>query len=153
MKGIEETIELARELHSGQVDKGGRPYVEHVIRVWMRLVARWPSISMDAQHAALLHDSMEDCGVTADRLRALGYSERTIRIVELLSSNQPMYAGMTYQQKIEAIAGSGDYDAIKVKLADNSDNSDPSRPLPPDMQGIGKRYARARETLERGLAA
>ena len=34
-----EAYQLAAQLHTGQVDKAGRPYIEHLTRVFLRVQA------------------------------------------------------------------------------------------------------------------
>lgn len=53
---VERAKELAHRAHAGQVDKAGRPYIEHVARV-AAAVADDPL----AEAVAWLHDVLEDC--------------------------------------------------------------------------------------------
>ena len=76
-----DTIELMRKAHEGQMDKSGRPYYLHPMRVAMRLM----QCSGVERHAALLHDVVEDTSVTLSDLRVLGYSEEIVELVDLLS--------------------------------------------------------------------
>lgn len=85
MPTIEETQAWVHDLHHGQTDKAGQPYVDHVLRVHSRLLSLFPDASADVEHAALLHDAIEDCDVTADNLRRRGYSDAKIRIVEAVT--------------------------------------------------------------------
>ncbi|HET6493842.1 MAG TPA: guanosine-3',5'-bis(diphosphate) 3'-pyrophosphohydrolase, partial [Thermoleophilia bacterium] len=104
------------------------------------------------RHAALLHDVIEDTDETAESLLAMGYSERTVKIVSLVSRDKS--DGKTYHEFIESIAESDETGAILVKLADLAHNSDPERlaQLPPDKAaGLGKRYAKATTTLTAAL--
>jgi (p)ppGpp synthase/HD superfamily hydrolase len=52
--------ELAAQIHEGQTDKAGRPYIERCERVARNLMRRWPEASKDEIQAALLHDVIED---------------------------------------------------------------------------------------------
>lgn len=142
----EKTIELIRRVHAGQVDKGGQPYHLHPIAVAELLP---PESDEDEYLAALLHDVLEDTDVTESDLRNLGYSEKTIDIVKLLT--RP--SGVTYLDWIRQIAESGNQGAIRVKLADNAHNSDPIRiaQLPPEQRSIAKRYARSMRILRDAL--
>lgn len=153
MPTIEETKLWVGDLHYGQTDKAGRPYVEHVLRVHERLRALFPDVSIDAEHAALLHDTIEDCEVTADDLRQRGYSEETIRIVEAVT--KPKDSAQSYADRIEHLAASGLAGALQVKIADLSDNSDPSRlaMLPADQAAsLGHRYRSAIDRLRAVLS-
>lgn len=144
---IAETKTYVRELFAGVTDKGGKPYHEHCERVMKFLPS---SATDDERHAALLHDVIEDTPTTADDLRRMGYSERTVWLVERLTRPVP---GI-YVDYIRSISASGDEGLIRIKMADNADNSDPARiaVLPPEQRDIVKRYARARRILEAGLA-
>ena len=139
---------LVEELFDGVTDKGGKPYVEHCIRVAEKLPHDAPE---DAVCAALLHDVIEDCpGYNAVKLLALGFSERTVSLVQNLSRPP----GLTYMDWVCEIAASGDEWLIRIKLADNADNSDTARiaVLPPEQRGIIRRYERARAVLRHGLS-
>ena len=46
--------------------------------------------SEDIQYAGLLHDIIEDGGYTLDKLRELGYSERTVELVDLATFDLEM---------------------------------------------------------------
>lgn len=104
-----------------------------------------PESDEDEYLAALLHDVLEDTEFTETDLCDLGYSEKTIGIVKLLT--RP--AGVTYLDWIRQIAASGNEGAIRVKLADNTHNSDPDRlaQLPSEQRSIAKRYERSMRIL------
>jgi (p)ppGpp synthase/HD superfamily hydrolase len=134
----EKTIEFIKRAHAGQVDKAGQPYHLHPMAVAELLP---PDSDEDEYLAALLHDVLEDTEITETDLCDLGYSEKTIGIVKLLT--RP--AGVSYLDWIRQIAASGNEGAIRVKLADNIHNSDPDRlaQLPPEQRSIAKRYERS----------
>jgi (p)ppGpp synthase/HD superfamily hydrolase len=144
---IEAARQLMRFMFDRIVDKGGNPYSEHCDRVEQRL-PDW--VTEDARCAALLHDIIEDTPVTADDLRADGFSDRTVWLVEKLSRRPE---DGTYIEWIKAIAATGDAELIAIKLSDNIDNSDPDRiaALPPEQRDIVRRYERARRILEPAL--
>src|SRR5574343_341414 len=62
IKRIREAYKFADEAHLGQFRASGEPYITHPIAV-AGICAEW---RLDAQAimAALMHDAMEDCGVT-----------------------------------------------------------------------------------------
>ncbi len=97
------------------------------------------------RYIALLHDVLEDTDVTAGMLLERGYSERVVRIVQMLS--RPV--GITYMDWIARLKATGDDEVIAIKLADNADNFDPSRIacLPETERGIARRYEQARAIL------
>ncbi len=144
MPTLEETKTWVRQLHAGQTDKAGKPYVDHVLRVHLRLISLFPDATQDTEHAALLHDAIEDCDVDADALRQRGYSDETIRIVEAVT--KPSGGAQTYAQRMDHLAQSGPIGALQVKIADLSDNSDPLRlsSLPrAQAMSLKKRYENA----------
>lgn len=145
MPTIADTIAYIKKAHAGQMTKGGEPYWTHPVAVANLLPA---SATDDERHAALLHDVIEDCGVTADDLRAAGYSERTVGLVTALS--RPEGDGRpTYMEWIRSIAASGDRGLMTIKLADNEHNSDPERvaKLPFEERDIVQRYVRSMAVL------
>ena len=66
MKRILEAFRFADEKHLGQIRKSGEPYISHPLAV-AEICADW---KLDAQAimAALLHDVVEDQGVTLEEL-------------------------------------------------------------------------------------
>jgi (p)ppGpp synthase/HD superfamily hydrolase len=145
---LADTFAFMKEAHHGQLDKSGKPYWQHPLRVMYRLGEHATEAE---RHAALLHDVIEDCPVTYDDLRARGYSEEVIEIVRLVSKDPR--DGMTYRQWTTAIAESGNVQAMRVKLADLADNMSPARlkSLPPEMRGIDRRYRMAWEIVAKHL--
>jgi (p)ppGpp synthase/HD superfamily hydrolase len=143
---IGDSIEIMRKAHEGQVDKSGRPYYLHPLRVAMRLAQCTPA----ERHAALLHDVVEDTLVELDDLKSMGYSEEVLHLVDLLTRRKP--GGETHNQYIDRIVQSRNPKALRVKLADLLDNMSPARTrdLPPDDRGMKHRFAR---DLERIVAA
>lgn len=139
---VEAAIVFAALKHQGQKDKGGKPYILHPLRV---MLAMMPDET--AMKAAVLHDVIEDCGVTAFELRQLGFSDEVVEIVELLSRpgkdapNRP-----THREYVQAIIDSGNTRAIEVKFQDTRDNLNRVHELPPEEKGLGKRYA---ETIDK----
>lgn len=142
MPTIDETIAFVRSAFSGVTDLSGVPFAEHCIRVMRYLPA---DATDDERHAALLHDVLEDLPVTTADLRDMGYSERTVWLVEQLTRLR----SETYMDFIRRIKATGDAGLIAIKLADIADNSDPERiaALPEAERGIVRRYDRARRAL------
>lgn len=146
-----EALEFAKILHHGQVDKAGAPYWMHLERVAHRLVERFPDATKAQLQAALLHDAMEDAGVTADDLRGAGIEEDAIVAIQLVSRN--LDPDGPYLDWIRRIVASGNVTAIRVKLVDNLDNSDPVRvaALAAGPRMVAEKYAPARAILEQAL--
>lgn len=134
--------ELARSAHTGQTDKLGAAYVDHVHAVGSGLIDFDDTI----QVAGFLHDIVEDTGHTLDSLRSLGVSERSLAIIERVLRN--LHPDMSYAEGIAHVSESED--AALVKISDNVHNSHPDRVRalveatgePPAM-----RYAEARPIL------
>ncbi|MFH5836500.1 HD domain-containing protein [Proteiniclasticum sp. C24MP] len=112
---FERALILAAGMHAGQKDKGGQPYVMHVIRVMMELE------EMELKVAALLHDLLEDTDLSAEELLSYGFSEDLIGIVRILSRD-PKEPYMDYIKDL-----AGDERAIKIKLSDLKDNQNRTR--------------------------
>lgn len=133
-------------------DKGGSAYIEHPLRVMKRVREE----GTDAMIAAVLHDVIEDAGISADELRVRGFPETAIRAVETVTK-RPEERGTDAGDAAfsERIATSGSRLAIVVKLADLADNADLSRlgrkPTDEDLARTRK-YDRARHLLEGALA-
>ena len=102
------------EWHFGQFDKGGNPYILHPLKVMYYLKTE----DEELQCIALLHDTVEDCGITYQQLRELGFSERVIAGVRGMTK----LPGETYDEAMARI--SSNKDSIKVKLCDLRHNSD-----------------------------
>ncbi len=133
---------LARWMHRDQVDKSGRPYVEHLERVVAMVEG-----DDDAQAAAWLHDILEDTRLTSRALGRLGFSEEIIDAVKLLTHYK---SDRTYMQHIEGILNPnrlGSEIAIEVKIADLRDNLSPERRHTND-ESLRRRYEQALEILE-----
>ncbi|TFV56380.1 HD domain-containing protein [Mycobacterium sp. PS03-16] len=107
--------EIAEKAHQGQLDKIGRPYIDHPRRVAARLD------TADAKAAALLHDVIEDSELTAADLRAEGIPRRVVDAVVLLTRCADVPDAVYYRRIL------GDELAHVVKLADLADNTDPRR--------------------------
>jgi GTP diphosphokinase / guanosine-3',5'-bis(diphosphate) 3'-diphosphatase len=79
MSTLERAIAIASGAHAGQVDKAGQPYILHPLRVMLRIASEAERI------AEVLHDVMEDSGVTLELLRAEGFSSEIISAVDALT--------------------------------------------------------------------
>lgn len=111
---FEDALKFAINAHSGQLDKGWTPYIQHLLGVWSRV----REASLKTQIVALLHDTIEDTTVTYEQI-AEQFGVDVADSIDLLSHNK----GLKYEVYIENIARSGDRSAILVKLADLADNS------------------------------
>jgi len=134
---LEEAIMLATDLHRGQVDKGGQPYILHPLRVMQTVKGGNERI------AAVLHDTMEDCGLAWATI-AKRFGNDVADAVYALSRGEEE----TYEAFIERCAQNPI--ARAVKLADIADNMDMTRlgrePTAHDASRLS-RYSAARAVL------
>lgn len=115
MSTLERAIALAAIAHEGQIDKAGAPYILHVLRVMLRLT------TPEERMAAALHDVVEDCGWTLDRLRAEGFPEEVIAGIDAVTRrDSESYEEFVLRAKAHPIGR-------RVKMADLEDNSDVTR--------------------------
>jgi tRNA nucleotidyltransferase (CCA-adding enzyme) len=106
---------IASRAHAGQVDKSGRPYMEHV-----RAVA--DSVKPEARPVAFMHDALEDTQMAPQDLEGV-LEPHEIEAVKLLT--RPKGDGMSYDAYIEKIAtapGPAGELAREVKAADLNHN-------------------------------
>jgi (p)ppGpp synthase/HD superfamily hydrolase len=105
---------LATNSHDGQVDKGGKPYIMHCLKVMHYLKCE----DEELMCIALGHDLVEDTNVTYHQLNEAGFSERVIQGIYSLTKQR----GQTYDEyKRQVFANK---DAMRVKLCDLRHNSD-----------------------------
>jgi len=77
---LDKAIKIAVEAHTGQVDKGGNPYILHPLRVLLSLN------SEEERIVGVLHDVVEDYeGWTWERLREQGCSDEIIEALKSVS--------------------------------------------------------------------
>jgi (p)ppGpp synthase/HD superfamily hydrolase len=77
---------FARDAHRGQRRKfGGGPYIDHPGRVAAQATLL-DELAAEDVAAAWLHDVIEDCGVTAEDLRAAGFPDQTVDLVVELTN-------------------------------------------------------------------
>lgn len=114
-----DAYKLAATLHGGQTDKAGRPYIEHLSRVFVSVMERGGS--RDQKIAALLHDAIEDGCATAASLVEAQVPATVVRLVTVLTrlpnEDYRAYLGRVVQAP----------DAILVKQCDVEDNLDEER--------------------------
>ncbi|MBL8500639.1 MAG: HD domain-containing protein [Nitrosomonas sp.] len=149
------TVALIKQLHAGQTDQTGKPYANHPQRVAHNVRRLFPDCSDDVVMAALLHDVIEDCGVSEDDLRQKNYSPACIEIVSLVTKNPD--DKRNYEEVIDDLLASGNKEAMMVKIADNMDNLHPRRVHelnqidPEKALRLGERYRRSIKKLAGAL--
>jgi (p)ppGpp synthase/HD superfamily hydrolase len=115
MSILDAAIALASRVHAGQVDKAGKPYILHPLRLMMKFDG------LEEQLVSLLHDVVEDGDVTLDELRKLGIPEAAVTAIDCLTKRE----GEFYEQFIARIRPNPL--ATQVKIADIHDNLDLTR--------------------------
>ena len=113
MGTLERAIEIARQAHSGQLDKAGNDYISHPLRVMAM------GQSTDEKIVGVLHDVVEDSAWTFEQLAAEGFAPHIIealRCVTRLSDSEP-YDKFIARVKENPLA-------TAVKLNDLADNMD-----------------------------
>ena len=143
-KILANAIAFAAEKHKDQVDKGGKPYILHVLKVSYLL----KTDDLELMAAAVLHDCIEDCGVTTSELYELGMSARVVETVVGLTKVN----GETHEEKVNRLTKTKDI--IRCKLADLRHNMDPRRlkKITPKTEARMLEYMLLTEILSNALA-
>jgi len=130
---LERAIAIAATAHAGQVDKGGAPYILHPLKVMLRMS------TLEERIVAVLHDVVEDCGISLDDLRKEGFSEEVLSAIESVTK----MPGESYEDFVERAAQNPI--GRVVKLADLEENSDLSRITSPSWEDLERveKYRRA----------
>lgn len=118
MDFVREAERFAVTAHEGQVDKAGQPYIDHPRRVAARVAET--DGRPEAVAVALLHDVVEDAGVTLNDLSAAGFSAEVVAGVDAMTRRPG--EGDDYYRRVGA-----DELAIVAKRADIWDNTNPER--------------------------
>ena len=129
---IERAYERAREAHEGQFRHSGEPYIRHCLAVAQILA----DMKLDATTiaAALLHDVVEDTGVT--------------KMKQIPTGVDGMYAGKAGDREMEylrkmLLAMASDFRVMLIKLADRLHNMRTLGHMPAEKQQVI-----SRETLD-----
>lgn len=110
---LQKAIQIATEAHKGQLDKSGKDYIGHPLRV-MEM-----GRTEEEKIVGVLHDVVEDTSWTFEALEAEGFSPEVIaalRCVTKLSENE------NYDDFIERVKKNPL--AVAVKINDLTDNMD-----------------------------
>lgn len=142
---VKEAYRFADQAHLGQFRASGEPYISHPITV-TEICAGW-KLDADSLMAALLHDVMEDQGVTKQEL-AEKFGADVSEIVDGLSKLDRLEFATKAEQQAESfrkmlLAMARDVRVILIKLADRLHNMRTLDAVSPE-----KRRRIARETLE-----
>ena len=145
VRRVREAYRFADEAHLGQFRASGEPYITHPIAV-AGLCADW---KLDAQAimAALMHDAMEDCGVTKIELIER-FGSPTAELVDGLTKLDKLHFSTKEESQAESfrkmlLAMARDVRVILIKLSDRLHNMRTMESM------VAHKQARiARETLE-----
>ncbi len=145
LKKVREAYKFADEAHLGQFRASGEPYITHPIAV-AGLVADW-KLDAQAVMAALMHDAMEDCGVTKPELIER-FGAPTAELVDGLTKLDKLRFSTREESQAESfrkmlLAMTRDVRVILIKLADRLHNMRTMQAMQPD-----KRQRIARETRD-----
>ena len=144
-KQVREAYRFADAAHLGQFRADGKPYITHPIAV-AGLVADW-KLDAQAVMAALMHDTIEDQGVTKTELIEK-FGAPTADLVDGLTKLDKLQFSTREEGQAESfrkmlLAMARDVRVVLVKLADRLHNMRTLGALAPD-----RRRRIARETLE-----
>lgn len=142
---VKEAYRFADQAHLGQFRASGEPYISHPITV-TEICAGW-KLDADSLMAALLHDVIEDQGVSKQEL-AEKFGADVSEIVDGLSKLDRLEFATKAEQQAESfrkmlLAMARDVRVILIKLADRLHNMRTLGAVAPE-----KRRRIARETLE-----
>ena len=145
VKLIREAYKFADEAHLGQFRASGEPYITHPLAV-AGLVADW-RLDAQALMAALMHDAMEDCGVTKVELIER-FGAPTAELVDGLTKLDKLQFSTREEGQAESfrkmlLAMARDVRVILIKLADRLHNMRTMTAM-----AANKRSRIARETLD-----
>ena len=144
-KKVLEAFKFADEAHLGQFRATGEPYITHPIAV-AGLCADW-KLDVQAIQAALMHDTIEDQGITkAELIERFGAP--TADLVDGVTKLDKLQFNTREESQAESfrkmlLAMARDVRVILIKLADRLHNMRTMAAMAPD-----KRQRIARETLD-----
>ncbi|MFV0601585.1 MAG: RelA/SpoT family protein [Brachymonas sp.] len=121
---VRAAYKLADAAHLGQMRKSGEPYITHPIAVTAQCAA-W-KLDVPALMAALLHDTMEDCGISKSDL-AEQFGTQVADLVDGLTKLDKMRFSSRQENQAESfrkmlLAMANDVRVILIKLADRLHN-------------------------------
>ncbi len=124
VRRIRDAWRMADDAHLGQFRTSGEPYISHPIAV-AEICAGW-KLDTESLMAALLHDTLEDCGVTKQQLLER-FGPQVAELVDGLSKLDRVEFTSKEQQQAESfrkmlLAMARDVRVILIKLADRLHN-------------------------------
>jgi GTP pyrophosphokinase len=124
IESVRQAYRFADEAHLGQMRKNGDPYITHPIAVAAQC-AEW-KLDAQALMAALMHDAIEDCGVTKQEL-VERFGAPVADLVDGLTKLEKLEFDTREQNQAESfrkmlLAMAKDVRVILIKLADRTHN-------------------------------
>ena len=124
IESIRQAYRFADEAHLGQLRKNGDPYITHPIAVAAQC-AEW-KLDAQALMSALMHDAIEDCGVTKEEL-VERFGAPVADLVDGLTKLEKLEFDTREQNQAESfrkmlLAMAKDVRVILIKLADRTHN-------------------------------
>ena len=145
MQLLEKAYNFAEEKHSAQTRESGEEYIIHPLNVVLILA----NLKLDAETyaAALLHDVVEDTGVTIDEVKE-NFGETVAFLVNGVTKLKGIKSVSTEEAHLESLrkmllAMAQDVRVVLIKLADRLHNMRTLNYLPPEKQ-----KEIARETMD-----
>jgi|AP95_1055475.scaffolds.fasta_scaffold03116_4 GTP pyrophosphokinase len=153
---VENALKFAIESHRGQLRESGEPFIEHPIATALRLADM--RLDTTTIQAALLHDVMEDCGISFEEIETdfgtdvakLVDGVTKLKRLDMISENSAMLRQASTPEATRAaslrkmlVAMADDVRVILIKLADRLHNMETLNHLP-----VPKQQRISRETLE-----
>ncbi len=137
-KMTKKALDVCFDAHKEQRDKSGMPYVFHPFHLGEQMTDEETTV------VALLHDVVEDSLYTLDDLREMGFSERVLEAIRLMTHED----AVPYMEYVASIKKNPI--ARAVKLADLRHNSDLSRldDVTPKDEARAEKYRKAIALLE-----
>ena len=153
---VEDSLSYAIDAHDGQQRDSGEPFVVHPIATAIRLA----DMRLDATtiQAALLHDVMEDCGISFEQLESefgtdvakLVDGVTKLKRLDMISENSAMLKQIATPEATRAaslrkmlVAMAEDVRVVLIKLSDRLHNMQTLGHLP-----VPKQQRISRETLD-----
>ena len=116
---IDKVAAFAAKAHAGQTRRGGEPYYNHVHRV-AGLVGEITK-DEDMIAAAYLHDTMEDCGITAGEL-VMKFGGNVASLVQELTNDEILLKELGKEEYMVRKLSALSPNALLIKLCDTLNN-------------------------------
>lgn len=93
MNPIDKALEIAIRVHTGQVDKAGKPYILHPLRMMNRMQTENEKV------VAILHDVLEDSNLSQPELSTYGFNDDVVKALVALTKG----TGEEYEAYIQRV--------------------------------------------------